>query len=311
MKLMSIQRAVLTWAVLIGTLGPRVVVTATELRRLGEETIGNGPLAAENYRQWPEIVPMVNHSSRVYQCWINGDERMYYDGSIETLNALLKLFAAMPMEPLEIVVLPGPGLVTTFDGGQEFKHHCDLHLVSGMATINHQKDKGDVLWPKLPRLTLRIDATMDLQELRLPTNCRVVSMNELKLRYISALDSSDPSIRAAGLSSVAELDPYDQSSLKLIADRLADTSHWGAFRVALCLPRFGPDGASFVRQFDDRFDDAPEFLQQQWRCVRLRIEAVNTEALRKSFEEYRDAHEKLCDKMDQFLKSQVHSGPRL
>ena len=66
MKRSVLGRALLASLVLIACCGPA--------RALGTEDFGNAPLNAANYTDWPGIMPVVNHPSRVYHWWVNGNE---------------------------------------------------------------------------------------------------------------------------------------------------------------------------------------------------------------------------------------------
>jgi hypothetical protein len=83
---------------------------------LGEEDFGNKPLNELNYQEWKGIVPVVNHSSRVYHTWVNGNEHFYYQGDVAALADCLKKFAAFPTPLHEVVLRPGPGTVKSFNG---------------------------------------------------------------------------------------------------------------------------------------------------------------------------------------------------
>ena len=62
---------------------------------MGEETIGNEPFHDANFKDWPNIMPVINNKSRVYHTWVNGDERFYFDLDPEQLNELLIDFAKL------------------------------------------------------------------------------------------------------------------------------------------------------------------------------------------------------------------------
>lgn len=68
--------------------------TAGGALALGEEDFGNKPLNAANFTDWPEIMPVVNHTSRVYHVWVNGNEYMYSAGDVAALNDTLQNLAA-------------------------------------------------------------------------------------------------------------------------------------------------------------------------------------------------------------------------
>lgn len=66
---------------------------------MGQEDFGNAALNEANFRDWPGIMPLVNHPSRVYHSWVNGNERFYYRGDAVALNDALRKFAASKRNP--------------------------------------------------------------------------------------------------------------------------------------------------------------------------------------------------------------------
>src|SRR5436309_2184984 len=75
---------------------------------LGEEDFGNAALNEANFQDWPGIMPLVNHPSRVYHTWVNGNEHFYYRGDIAALNDALRKFAASKAEVHEVLLRPPP-----------------------------------------------------------------------------------------------------------------------------------------------------------------------------------------------------------
>ena len=71
----GIQRWHVVLAVLlaVGGSGRQAFAAATE-------TVGNQALNAANYGDWQGIMPVINHKSRVYHLWVNGNEHFYYRG---------------------------------------------------------------------------------------------------------------------------------------------------------------------------------------------------------------------------------------
>ena len=58
---------------------------------MATEEIGNDPLLEVNYSQWQgtNVMPVINHSSRVYHTWVNGNEHFYYEGDSKALSDFL------------------------------------------------------------------------------------------------------------------------------------------------------------------------------------------------------------------------------
>ncbi len=217
---------------------------------MGEETIGNKPLNALNYTAWKNIMPVANHKSRVYHSWVNGDERFYYQGNVEQLNQLLANFSQLEQDVREIVILPGPGSVSNFDQNRKFSFNCEMHLVGGIAKHQTELDKGGLFWPLHPRITIRLDDQFELDALKIPANCQLVSPIELKRRYTDGLTSSDKTIRGWGAAFLAKLNPYDHDSLNTIAGLLDDQDDWVALNAIVTIGRLGHQAQNFLPRLE-------------------------------------------------------------
>ncbi|MBL8888749.1 MAG: hypothetical protein JNL67_02140 [Planctomycetaceae bacterium] len=272
---------------------------AHESPRMGEETIGNKPLSDANFSQWDGIMPVVNHSTRVYHFWVNGNEQMFYKTTTTELNELIRNYAAMPMEGLEIVILPGPGKVTNFKRDQEFTYHCQLHVVAGIASVMHRRENGEVFWPKTPRLTLRIDDSIELDLLEFPQNCPVRWSNDLKQRFVKALDSKDQEVRGWGLSHLADLDPYDPELMEMVAAGLRDPEPWVGQCALGVLPKFGPAARKFLLPSSetDSNQSTGGDLSEDTAKAQLEFEKFDSDEVRRDFEQKRDIHSQLNERI--------------
>jgi hypothetical protein len=305
----------MVWVAVLGMLGLLVrgietanVAMARESRRMGEETIGNRPLSEANFKQWPGIMPVVNHSTRVYHSWVNGNEHTYYKTTTAELNELIRNYAAMALEGSEIVVLPGPGKVTNFAGDQQFTYHCQLHIVSGIASVMHRRQNGDVFWPKTPRLTLRIDESIELESLEFPEGCRVVLGDELKRRFVGSLDSVDQEVRGWGLSHLAELDPYDPQLMEVVAERLRDPEPWVAGCALRVLPKFGPPAVKFLGELGP--GASSNDLTEDRKLANEESAKLATDEARQSYDRSRDEHVRWADRIRKVLQTEPADGSR-
>src|SRR5437764_8147461 len=123
MRRFASKRAFLVTLILIACCGAA--------RALGTEDFENAPLNAANYTDWPGIMPVVNHASRVYHWWVNGNEEFYYRGDVAALNDALAKFGEAGSPGREVVLRPGPGVTHSFDGKQQIEFGWDLHLIGG------------------------------------------------------------------------------------------------------------------------------------------------------------------------------------
>lgn len=206
---------------------------------LGEETFGNAPLSAENYKDWPGVEPVVNHTSRVYHQWVNGNEQFFYRGDPAALNDTLQKFAGVQVEARNVVLRPGPGLAHTFQADKTVAYGWRLHLIGGIARHLTTLDRGDQVWSKNPTLSIYAGGDVDLAKLEIPKAVTLLTLTELKQRARLALKSTDKTVRGWTCGQLAELDPYDDTDRDAIAGMLKDPDNWVRLNAASCLPEFG------------------------------------------------------------------------
>ena len=277
------------------------------IRTMGEETIGNKPLNAHNYTDWPKIMPVANHTSRVYHTWVNGDERFYYKCDAKQLNDLLENFGKTDQAQKEVVLLPGPSSTTNFKGDKSFSYNCSMHLVGGIAKHVAKKDKGTIFWPAHPQLTIRIDKDFDFKALRAPENCRLVAPSELKQRYIEGLKSTDQTIRGWGISYLVQVDPYDTKSLDIVIKKLDDKVDWVALNALSSLPKFGSLAYAHLPRLQEIADGD---IEQNAKRANEAIESIKRAGQELSTEEKnkKDAHGAVMKKIEAFLDNEEGGG---
>ncbi len=176
------------------------------------KNVGNTPLNAANYKDWPGIMPVVNHASRVYHRWVNGNEHFYYRGDTAALNDTLRKFAQV-----KSAVRGGPAARTgsdpSFDRTQQVPFGWNLHLVGGIARHLTTLEQGDKIWRPHPVLSIYVGGDIDLRKMRVPPGVTMVSHSALKQRTREALQSTDKTVRGWGAGELADLDPDDARSL--------------------------------------------------------------------------------------------------
>lgn len=207
---------------------------------LGEETIGNTPLSDANYTSWPGIMPLVNDTHRVYHSWVNGHECFYYQGDERALNAALEAFSRLDVERRELAVVPGAKVVKSFDGARRFTAVWHVQLMGGISAHLTTVDRGALVWPRHPRLTICVTESLDLAKLKIPSNIHVVGLETLKTRCREAIaESTDRSVRGWGLGTLAGLDAHDPRSLEFLLERLGDEDAWVRLNAAGAVSNFG------------------------------------------------------------------------
>lgn len=206
---------------------------------LGTQEFGNAPVNKANYVEWSDIVPALNHTTRYYQSWVNGHERFVGLASTPQINELVKLYLAANLEQPEIVLLPSPGKMRTFEQ-QDLPCDWVIEICGGISKHLTRVDQGSLVWPASPRLTIYIGDRVRCEDLQIPAGAKVVNATELKRRCQAAiLDSQDTSVRGWGCGVLAAIDPYDVDSARMIAARLADKDNWVRLNAAGALQPFG------------------------------------------------------------------------
>ena len=82
---------------------------ARPAKSMATEEIGNAPMNELNYQDWKGVMPVIDHHSRVYQIWVNGNEHFYYSGETKLLNEVLENFAGVEGPVREVILRPGSG----------------------------------------------------------------------------------------------------------------------------------------------------------------------------------------------------------
>ncbi|QDV52861.1 HEAT repeat domain-containing protein [Gimesia fumaroli] len=265
---------------------------------LGEEDFGNKPLNAANFRDWPGIMPVVNHQSRIYHRWINGNEHCFYHGDTETLNDVLQKFAATEEKVHEVVLRPGPAKVSSFRKTQTMDFNWSLHLVGGIARAMSQKDQGSLIWNKHPILTVYVGGAIQLDKIKIPQGINLLQLADLEQRYSQGLTSTDTTVRGWSTGQLAKLDPYSKPSLEAIAKLLQDKEIWVRRNAAGALATFGKQAEPALPALRDALNTNDEQLQTR---IQETIKTIE-KAPDRSTEEKQ--HRQTLDKISQFCKSQ-------
>lgn len=239
-----------------------LVIPAVKGFALGTEEFGNGPLSPENYKQWPGIAEAINDKSRVYTNWVNGNEHMFFAGGADELNRVLKVFAAAEMPVHEVVLRPDAGVTRSFDATKPpIKFDWQLHVVTGIAASQFDSDKGELAWPKNPRLTIHAGPDFPLEKLEIPKNVKLVSIEEQSAVARLAMDSTDKSVRGWSAGIVARLDNHDPANLAALERMLADDDDWVRRNAAGSIGLFGSQAKSAIPALKSCLDRADANLR--------------------------------------------------
>ena len=250
--------------------------TETSHFPMGEETIGNKLFSDANFKDWPGIMPVINNDSRVYHTWVNGDERFYFESDFAKMTELVTAFAKLKGKK-EILILPQATKVRTFDQSQSFGFNCQLHLVGGIAKHMAGKAKGSSYWPVDPQLTIHVTPTADLTKLKIPKGVKLVTLTEIKQRYKNGFTSTDVTVRGWGIGFLVNVDPFDDESLKAVADLTIDDDSWVALNALSNIAKFGHKAKPHLPRLKEIADSSIEQNAEKAKKLIPVIEAACTE----------------------------------
>ncbi len=201
---------------------------------LGTEDFGNAPLNAANYREWKGVMPVVNHESRVYHTWVNGNEHFYYEGDNDALNDALRKFAAIEADVREVVLRPGQGETKTF-GGKRIPYDWLLHIQGG---ISKREEEGTNIWDKHPTMAVFVGGDhIELEKIKIPEGVVVLEVADLTERYLEGLKSDDHTVRGYAAYFLARVDPFNRQHVDAIAKLVDDENEWVRSMAAGALAR--------------------------------------------------------------------------
>jgi hypothetical protein len=273
------------------------VALAAEAFAAGEEEFGNEPLSPANYEAWPGIADVVNDKSRIYQSWVNGNENMYYAGGADELNRVLKVFAATKIPVREVVFRPDPGVTHSFDQTKPpIRFNWHLHVVGGIAASLTGADKGELVWPKHPRLTVHTTG-LDLAKLDIPDGLTFVSVDELSARTRKAIDSTNQNVRGWMAGVLAGLDSFDAANLATLEKQLTDKSDWVRLNAAGSISQFGSQAKTAIPALKDCLERPDENLKTAAR------NAIETIELAPPRSEQAQAHAEGLKAIKEFLEA--------
>lgn len=262
----------------------------------GEESFGNKPLAAANYADWQGVLPVINSPQRIYTTWVNGNEHFYFQGDVDQLNEVLRDFAKVETPVRELVIRPENGITKTFDG-KVVPYDWNVHLIGGIARHMSRLDKGALVWPTHPVMTLYLGMDFPLEKLQIPEEVTVTRVAELKKRIIEALESRDQTVRGWSAGELADVDRFDGRSVTIIARMLDDDEGWVRLNAAGALARFGAKSRSILDQLRPLEKSDDEALRTQVAKSIAEIEKA---------EDAKDAekdHQARLKAIDRFLSS--------
>jgi len=262
-----------------------VLLAVSNVWGLGEERVGNEPFLANAYRDWPNVMPVINDTHRVYQSWVNGNEHFYFKGDTAALNAALKNFAAIKSERLVVVLRPGPGETSSFQKEHTFTYNWNLHLLSGIVKHFSTQELASNVWDPDPYLNVYVGDTIKLDAIKIPPGVEVLEIADLKTRYAKSLASSHQSVRGWTCGEIAGLDPYDAQSMRRIAAKLDDQVDWVKLNAAGALAVFTSHAKEVVQKLQAVETDEEQLRERIAASIDSLRKAEANESVRKEYEE--------------------------
>ena len=240
----------------------------------GTETLGNKPLVTSNCTDWEGVMPLVNHSTRVYSNWVNGKQTLFYKGTLDDLNASLKIFAAVKVKTHCVLLRPGPGTAWTFDGKRVA---CDwnLRLRGGISKHRATLDHGEEVWPKDPVLTVYIGGGIELEKLQIPDGVTLTETIAASKRVAAGMAaSSDKNVRGWGCSELTDLDCFSDENLKAVAGMLSDKDSWVRSNAIGAMFSFGRKAIPYIPAMRESLASSDNNLKESDAKTIVKIETA-------------------------------------
>ena len=205
---------------------------------IGWGSLGNEPFKDHNYKDWPNVMPVINDTHRVGHVWVNGNEHFYFAGDTGALNAALKNFATIRADKLVVVLRPAPGIAKTFFSEKPIEFNWNLHLLGGISKHMAKEELARNIWDPNPYMHVYVGDAIQLDAVEIPSGVVVVEIADLQNRYVRCLSSSDRTVRGWSCSEIARLDPYYAESMEKVAAKLHDDDDWVKLNAAGALSLF-------------------------------------------------------------------------
>jgi hypothetical protein len=225
-----------------------ILVGAASASAAAFEIPTDKPAHEDNYKQLPNIVPIINDEHRVRHVWCNGRENVYFKGNTDALNSALKNLAAVKADRRTVVLRPGPGKTRFYRDEQ-------LHLVSWEVQLFC--NRGVANRQSYVDMHVYVGGPIKLEELVVPDGIELLEIADLQMRSSKLLDGRDPGVRIRGCHEIAELDPYSVAAMHSVAKMLNDADD-----------RVKSGAVSALAQFKDMPIDVANELVEKLQSVR-------------------------------------------
>jgi hypothetical protein len=274
---------------------------------LSEESWGNDPLPAAVFGDWPAILPVVNHRSRVYLVAGGAGPRqsywLYYRGNADALNAALRAFANAGGQTL-VVIRQGPAEVLSLQN-RKAPYDWSVNLVSGPPTQRKfSKDERHVDWDLWPTLTIRPGVNIELDKIQVPPGVTVLHTADLLEHHRKRLKETGKYTRADAARELADIDPYSEQDARAIAGML-DTEDESQMigSAADALGRFGARARFALPKLRGLLNHGHEHVRERVAKVIETIEGAKEDA------EAAESHHEMMQRIEQFVQGLKDDAP--
>lgn len=169
----------------------------------------------------PGLADIVNSPGRVYSYEVNGDEHYFWRGDEVAFNAVLRQFSQFSGG--ELVILPAPGTVRTFDG-KELEIFWELHVPGGFYLTRAQREGEATIRSKHPVLTVYVGGKkgLDVNKLKISKTLQILTIKDLLQRYLQGLESRLASVRKNAAYLLATMTPVAEYAILPLIEHLKD-----------------------------------------------------------------------------------------
>lgn len=189
------------------------------------------------------------HTPGEWVYYRDSDSRTFcYDGDVHELNAYLQKDES---KSCKVILRPGPSKITTLDRNTPVP--CTWSMEQNHLSIMGYKEVFDLG----PTITIYIDETIALNQLNIPSCIQLISNQELKERYRTALTHPYYLFRSFACNLLTSVDPYDSKSALQIAKLLKDPDLLVRSSAARALARYGTHAKGALRALKTEYRQTP------------------------------------------------------
>ena len=212
----------------------------------------------------PQVIALSERDDRLYWRTVNDDLLIAYGGGVNVVNSALKQFAETKGTGRDVILRPGPGRETTFEGGI-IKCDVTFHVPGKLGSSLLGKAKttqGEPIFDAEPTLTIFVGDSVPLKALKVPATLRVLELDDLRARYVAGLETgieppdstkkvaksahdkvSDTTVRAQSSYALGSLSPLGEQVEKPLRRMLSDPELYVRLCAIQALGELGRTGA--------------------------------------------------------------------